>query len=269
MLVSLYSYIDTLQHRKLLNMILITKFILHFLADHSCLLFFDYSVMKDKVVLQEILNCHAWQRRAVAVTLFDFYATVVTITLFMIVSSDYLEDVRAYQGWEIDSDEIGQNGERRPYYIALYFMICFFFIRECLECLVQGFNYIFAVWNVLDILKIVLLLISVIWMQSGATAYATRDNPKDFIESSDISDGMVSVGLKEVYSDARVMLTITGGVLCLSLVAFLRNAFLPFSSFVSGTANVSNFSFLFLCILKRSLTVCLSFLFSIFRFWLL
>jgi hypothetical protein len=43
----------------------------------------------------------------------------------------------------------------------------------------------------------------------------------------------------DAFSVIRAIMAITGGVLFLSLILFLRNTFLPFSNFVTGTVHVS------------------------------
>jgi hypothetical protein len=97
-------------------------------------------------------------------------------------------------------------------------------LQEGIKILASGFwEYATDRWNLLDVAKVVLLLVSTIMMESGRTL----DDPT---HDQDLND----------FSDIRALMAITGGALFLSLILFLRNTFLPFANFVTGTVHVSN-----------------------------
>ena len=71
------------------------------------------------------------------------------VEMYMIVSSEFLEDVREYQGWEIDTDQIGHEGERQNYFAGLYFMVCFFVFSQVVKFVATKIfdNYLIFLWR--------------------------------------------------------------------------------------------------------------------------
>jgi hypothetical protein len=168
--------------------------------------------------LQQLVNKETTRRSMVALLFLDLYSQVATIGVFMFVSDSYLKDIRLFQGKEIELTDIGDGA----YYNFLYALVVYFFLEESHKIWSIGFwESAMDLWNLFDIFKSVLLLVSTITMQNGVTL--------DYFTDEDFND----------FSDIRTLMTFTGGVLFLSLILFLRNTFLSFSNFVTGTVHVS------------------------------
>lgn len=171
--------------------------------------------------LQQLVNKETIKRSMVALLFLNLYAQLAAIIVFMLVSENYLEDIRDFQGGEIEDSQIG-NG---AYFHSLYALVGYFFLQAIYEIRSIGLGeYAMDLWNLFDIAKSVLLLVSTIMMQSGKTL----DDPSNNFDEN-LND----------FSDIRSLMTFTGGVLFLSFILFLRNTFLSFSNFVTGTVHVS------------------------------
>jgi hypothetical protein len=163
--------------------------------------------------LQQVVNKETTKRSMVALLFLDLYSQVAAIAVFVLASDLYLEGIRAFQGGEIEDSQIGDETDR--YFPFLYALLVFLFLEEIYKIWSIGFwEYAMDLWNLFDIVKSVLLLVSTISMKTGTT-------------------------LEDDVRYIRALMTFTGGVLFLSLVLFLRNTFLSFSNFVTGTVHVS------------------------------
>jgi hypothetical protein len=178
------------------------------------------SITRSKKV-QQLVNKETIKRSVVALLFLDLYSQLAAIVLFCLVSDKYLKDIRDFQGREILPSQIGSGAS----FVGLYVLVGYFLLQEGIKILASGFwEYAMDRWNLFDVAKLVLLLASTIMMESGQTL----DDPTN--DDLDLND----------FSDIRALMAITGGVLFLSCILFLRNTFLPFANFVTGTVHVSN-----------------------------
>jgi hypothetical protein len=170
---------------------------------------------------QQLVNKETIKPSMVALLFLDLYSQLAAIVVFILVSDSYLEDIRDFQGGEIENSQIG-NGN---HFLVLYILVGYFLLQESYKIRSIGFwEYATDLWSVFDIAKSLLLLVSTLMMDSGRTL----DDPSESLDEN-LND----------FLDIRTLMTFTGGVLFLSLILFLRNTFLSFSNFVTGTVHVS------------------------------
>jgi hypothetical protein len=178
--------------------------------------------------LQYLVNRQSIMQSVLSILFLDLYAHLAVLVLFCFHSDLYLEDIRDFQGGEILDSEIGHENDRHLA-SGLAILVGYFSGRMLVEMMSAGmfWGYLFDWWTIFELLKLVFLSVTVGLMESGHTS----DDPTPGPDKND-------------FADIRSLMVITSGLLFLSFILFLRNTFLPFSSFVKGTLRVSTQKYL-------------------------
>ncbi len=163
------------------------------------------------------------KRSVVSILFLDLYSHIAVITLFCYNSNLYLEDIRDFQGWEIEASAIGDQGAKK-YALGLVILAGYFAGRIFVEMMSTGlfWGYLFDWWTLLKLSKLVIIGVTVGLMEGGIALDDRTPGPH-----------------QNDFRDVRALMVATSGLQFLSFILFLRNTFLPFSNFVTGILKVS------------------------------
>ena len=150
---------------------------------------------------QLLLSSRASDRIFTAIMMLDFY-----VYTLLIVGFSYLSDT-AFRFWSGSSNQIDSYWDN-----ILYALCAYLLMREAIQARNEGMNWLIDLWNWLDMTNIVLVAMSVTLMRSDSESMTTR-----------------------------YVVMITGAIVWMMMLSFLRLTFLPFSVFVNGVINVSHF----------------------------
>ena len=128
----------------------------------------------------------------------DFY-----VYTLLIVGFSYLSDT-AFRFWSGSSNHIDSYWDN-----ILYALCAYLLMREAIQARNEGMNWLIDLWNWLDMTNIVLVAMSVTLMRSDSESMTTR-----------------------------YLVMITGAIVWMMMLSFLRLTFLPFSVFVNEVINI-------------------------------
>jgi hypothetical protein len=121
--------------------------------------------------LQEQVNRQTIKRSVLSILFLDLYAHIAVITLFCLYTNLYLEDIRDFQGYEIEASAIGGKDDTN-YALGLVILAGYFAGRIIVEMMSIGsfWGYLFDWWTLFKLSRLVSLVVTVRLMEGGITS---------------------------------------------------------------------------------------------------